>query len=370
MATPDIQNLFERFLQIYGGPSGPTEPARSEPRYRSSQPAYSAPADVYGSDDAYAPTGGVLRGWSPPSSAAPWWAQSLAGPAGPPVGLRGPRLGGRLGGVPLPPMPVGRDDVVETQIPHLERLIPQSTRDFWNVVVLLPQMLRGQLRGDDWSSGTIEGGEGASSPDPSRVQPPRPRGGPPPWIMGPAILNEEREGQARTSNQPPPPVDPNFRRLTRIPPIALGSEGGNVASNATIQSGSDGDSRPSSGVPSPPLVPDQEPPANTLEADTSGGGSGGIGGNTGSGGNKAERDRECNQQWQDEKYDHCPQFGKFDAEYQRKCEERAVQRLRACYRDQREPSKYSWEDVAREDFEGLQRWRKKEERAAKRKKGK
>ena len=188
--------------------------------------------------------------------------------------------------------------------------------------------------------------------------------------MGPAILNEEREGQARTSNQPPPPVDPNFRRLTRIPPIALGSEGGNVASNATIQSGSDGDSRPSSGVPSPPLVPDQEPPANTLEADTSGGGSGGIGGNTGSGGNKAERDRECNQQWQDEKYDHCPQFGKFDAEYQRKCEERAVQRLRACYRDQREPSKYSWEDVAREDFEGLQRWRKKEERAAKRKKGK
>jgi hypothetical protein len=119
-------------------------------------------------------------------------------------------------------------------------------------------------------------------------------------------------------------------------------------------------------------VPDQEPPVRTLEADTSGGGSGGTGGNIGSGGNKAERDRECNQQWQDEKDDHCPQFGRFAAEYQRKCEEQALRRLRACYRDQSEPPKYSWEDVAREDLDGLQRWQKKEEKAriARRKKGK
>jgi hypothetical protein len=120
-------------------------------------------------------------------------------------------------------------------------------------------------------------------------------------------------------------------------------------------------------------VPDQEPPVSTLEADTSGNGSGGIGGNnTGSGGNKAERDRECNQQWQDEKNDYCPQFGKFAAEYQRKCEEQATRRLQACYRDQREPPKYSWKDVASEDLEGLQSWLKKQEKAriAKRKKGK
>jgi hypothetical protein len=53
MAAPDIQNLFERILQIYGGQSGSTEPVRSERRYQSSQPAYSAPGDAYGSEDGY-----------------------------------------------------------------------------------------------------------------------------------------------------------------------------------------------------------------------------------------------------------------------------------------------------------------------------
>src|SRR6186713_2017063 len=86
MATPDIQNLFERFLQMYGGQSSSTDSARSRPQ--SSQPVYPAPGDEYGVDNDYALTGGVLRGLSSPSPAVPSWAQALMTPGGVPVGAR------------------------------------------------------------------------------------------------------------------------------------------------------------------------------------------------------------------------------------------------------------------------------------------
>lgn len=149
--------------------------------------------------------------------------------------------------------------------------------------------------------------------------------------------------------------DPNYRELRRVSASATDED----------PSGADADGLPSSQVPSPSLVPDQQPPESTLEADTGGNGSGGTGGNIGSGGNKADRDKECNQDWQDEVHFHCPQFGRFDATYQRQCKDRALKRLRACLRDQSEPPKYEWEDVARENLEGLRLWQKKQARARK-----
>src|SRR3954469_15897078 len=102
MAVPDIQNLFKRFLQSDGGRSGSTEANRPEPRYQSSQPTCSAPSDAYGSEDGYAPMGGVLGGLNSSSSTMPWWAQTLARPGGVAVGLRGQRPVGRIGGLPFP----------------------------------------------------------------------------------------------------------------------------------------------------------------------------------------------------------------------------------------------------------------------------
>lgn len=220
MATPDIQNLFERFLQIYGGQSGSTAPTRSEPRYQSSQPAYSVPADAYGGEDGYAPTGGVLRGWTSSSPAAPWWAGALTGPGGMPAGLSGPRLGGRFGGLPFPPVPVGRGDVVEIPNPHLERYIPQSTRDIWNAAGLLPWILRDKLVGDERSNGAAEGQNGAllskHSPEPPDNRPGNQR----PSIVGPVILEKAKrrddflDGEPQVSEQP----DPNHRELTTVGP--------------------------------------------------------------------------------------------------------------------------------------------------------
>jgi hypothetical protein len=231
----------------------------------------------------------------------PWWMQAFLPPGSVPAGL----------GTPLPVGAVGR------------QALPSGLLDTNRPLRILNP--RSELRVPETPSPKL--------PVPSEANG---RSSLPPSILGLGGL-----------------ADPNHRELRRV----------SQSSPDGVRAGPNGDGKPSPGVISPPLVPDQEPPVSTLEADTSGNGSGGMGGNTGSGGNKAERDRECNQQWQDEKNDHCPQFGGFDAKYRRMCEERALQRLRACFRDQREPPKYSWEDVAREDLEGLQRWRKKEERA-------
>jgi hypothetical protein len=180
MATPDIRNLFERFLQIYGGQSDSTEPTRSEPRYQSSQPAYSASIAAYGGDDGYAPSGGVLRGWSSPPAATPWWARPLAGPSGMPVGLRGPTLGGRIRGYPFPPMPLNPDDTVQMPDPHVERLIPQWMRDFWNAQSVVRQVAIDRLDSRNQAS---------ESPAPSPK--PEDASGGLGWYVGPPQLEDE-----------------------------------------------------------------------------------------------------------------------------------------------------------------------------------
>lgn len=352
MATPDIQNLFERFLQIYGGQGASTEPTRSEPRYQSSQPAYSAPADAYTSDDGYAPTGGLLRGWSSPSPAAPWWIRAPSGSGGMPVGLRGPRLGGRLGGLPFFPMPPGQDDVVEIPNPHLERGVPRSTHDFWNAMALVPQMLRGQLLGEEPWNGNSEGENGPSSTG-SPPEPPANRpGSQPPWIVGPAILKEEIERQGRTGNRDSRPkeiVDPNFRRLTRVPPVELGSEGGNVVDSGTAQSGANDDGKPAFAIASPPLAPGQERSSwrDTLdemlrEMEAANGGS------NGRGAPPSRKDDYCSDRWEAEK-------GKCWSTWRERrdgglvgypwddilegCKERARQRYMACFQNGGRPPK-------------------------------
>ncbi|WP_148667223.1 hypothetical protein [Bradyrhizobium amphicarpaeae] len=136
------------------------------------------------------------------------------------------------------------------------------------------------------------------------------------------------------------------------------------------RSGTDDDRKPSLGIPSPSIVPDQEPPAREPEINTGGGGLGGKGSGLGSGGDKANRDRECNQQWQDEIGYHCPQFGRFEDQYLKQCKDRAAQRLKACFQGQAEPPRFEWEDVSRQDLEGLQRWNKLQERKLKAKRKK
>lgn len=272
--------------------------------------AYNQPPAVLGAGIREGAAGKVPDGLTSSPAGMPWWLQALLPPGAMPAGLGAPLPAGAVGRQALPQGLLGANRPLRISSPRSELRVPETP-----------------------------------SPKPPVTSEANGGGSLSPSILGLGGL-----------------TDPNHRELRRFPPISPDG----------VRAGPDGDGKPSPGVASPPLVPDQEPPISTLEADTSGKGSGGTGGNTGSGGNKAERDRECSQQWQDEKNDHCPQFGRFDAEYQRKCEERALDRLRACYRDQREPPKYSWEEVAREDFERLKRWQKSEERKrnAKRKKGK
>lgn len=218
MATPDIPNLFERFLQIYGGQSGSTEPTRSEPRYLSSQPAYSAPSDVYGDDDGYQPLGGVLRGWSAPSPTAPSWAQALLGPGGMPVGLGAPRLGGRIAGLPFPPMPLGPDTNSQPPKVHIpEWLTPESIGHAWLERQLLPWKLWRRMHGDDKPSANMQEPGDARSSEPSPEQQPN---GLPTGILG-LILEAVRNRRLNSNNDRPVTsgaTDPNQRQLTVVSP--------------------------------------------------------------------------------------------------------------------------------------------------------
>jgi len=221
MATPNIQNLFERFLQIYGGQSASTEPMRSEPRYQSSQPAYSAPADAPGSDDGYAPTGGVLGGWSSPSTAAPWWFRTLSGSGGIPVGLGGPRLGARVGGLPFPQVPLGPGPTPELPNVHIpEWLSPESMGRAWLERQLLPWTLWRRMHGDDKPSGNMEEPGDAGSSEPSPEQPPDGGGALPTGILG--LIREAARNQRLNSNDDQrvtsSATDPNRRQLTVVSP--------------------------------------------------------------------------------------------------------------------------------------------------------
>ena len=323
MATPDIQHLFERFLQIYGGQSSSTEPPRSEPRYQSLQSAYSAPADAYGSDEGYAPSGGVLRGWNSLSPAAPSWARVLMGPGGMPLGLRGPPLGGRIGGgLPLGPMPSG-SGVFKTPNPHLERFIPQSTRDFWNAVALGQQMFRGRLLGDDPGGGSSEGENGASSTEPlGEPQTNRP-GSQPPWYVGPPVFDEERKRQSMSNEsegRPAQEFDPDFRKLERV----------ERAKDYALQALPEAAAGRVPRVKSPRLVPEQEVPESDFGKDVSS-----DGGNCGNGrdgdGREPDKNAYCDAR-QDIEIERCdvrsqkrPRWPNFIA-----CVERAKTRGNQC----------------------------------------
>lgn len=235
--------------------------------------------------------------------------QALSPPRGVAVGPRGLSAAGRLGRWGGFPMPTDQPDVVEIPSPHLERFIPQSTRDFWNALALVPQMFRGQWSGDEPSSGDTEDGGASSSKIPPEQRPNRP-GSQEPWIVGPAILKEERERQAGTSSQDRRPkeiVDPNFRRLTRF----LGSEGDQIVSDNSAQPA--GEEKPGKQPATPlpdhhldipefllrqpepePVKPEKKwtdlPPANFR-------GGGNYGGNRGGGGGR-KSDEECRKEWE------------------------------------------------------------------------
>src|SRR6266567_340619 len=206
MATPDVRDLYERYLQIMRGPSSSTDATQSEPRAQSPQPTYGLLSDAYQADGGYQSGPGVLGGLASPSPSIPRWARALSPPGGVAVGPRGLSAASRLGRWGDVPMPTDSDNVVEIPNPHLERSIPRSTRDFWNAVVLTQQFFRGQWLGDKPSNGDTED-SGASSSRIPHGQQPNPPGSQKPWIVGPAILKEEFERQGRTSSQDQRPND-------------------------------------------------------------------------------------------------------------------------------------------------------------------
>lgn len=174
MATPDVRDLYERYLQILGGPSSSPEPTRSEPRAQSPQITYELPPEAYQAHGSYRSTGGVLGGLASSSPGIPWWGRALSPPGTAVIGSRGLSAASRLRYWGDVPMPTGRDEVVEIPNPQIERSIPQSTRDFWNAVALTQQFFRGQWFGDERS-----GGDTADSGAPSSKIPPEQQPNPP-----------------------------------------------------------------------------------------------------------------------------------------------------------------------------------------------
>lgn len=227
MATPDIRNLYERYLQIVGGQSASPEPNRSELSPQVPGHAYVQQPESYGADDRYTTTGGgVLGGLA--SSAPPWWAQALAPPGGVAAGPRGAIPIGRGGRFGFPPVFFDSNKLVEIPNPHLERFIPQSTRDFWTAATLLPRILGRGTQDENERGAHNPAPAEAPSSRPPLGQPPRGGGSQPPWIVGPAVLQGERKQlplSDRDRNNPREP-DPNYRGLTRV--RQQGTEGDDI----------------------------------------------------------------------------------------------------------------------------------------------
>lgn len=219
MATPDIQSLFERFLQIYGGQGASTAPARPEPQKRTPTVAYPLPPEAYATDDGYKSTGGVLGSPSVLPSIAPASMQGLR-PSGTPSRL--PLSGSRFGFGPS--FPITGAPVVDIPDPHLERLVPEWLRKVWAARSLMDRMLieNSMDRRNQESD--------ASAP----FQKPEDRSGGLGWYVGPPQLEEELRRSTRPSD---------VRILKRI----------------------DDDDAAGRDVASPPLAP--ENPANTEGCD-------------------------------------------------------------------------------------------------------
>lgn len=219
MATPDIQNLFERFLQIYGGQGASTATARPELQTQTPRAAYPLPPEAYATDDGYKSTGGVLGSSPVLPSVAPARMQGFTPPG---VSLRPLPGGSRFGfgrGFPMP-----GDPVVDIPDPHLERLVPEWIRSAWAAHSLVSRMLVDSLleRRNQESDVT--------APSPKPVD----RSGGLGWYVGPPQLEEELKRSTRPSD---------VRILKRI----------------------DDDDAADRDVASPPLAP--ENPANTEGCD-------------------------------------------------------------------------------------------------------
>jgi len=175
-----------------------------------------------------------------------------------------------------------------------------------------------------------------------------------------ARLRELDEAEARPldnggSESVPAPLDPNLRQLTRVPSNLRASDSPRPEAIRV----------PLPEIESPPLSPGEKPVPRTDERSSGSGGSDGGGG--GSDDNKKDRDRECNEQWQEEKY-ACREFLPVDAlcgtRHERECEDRAVQRLGQCFRGEPQREKFSMSEV---DPECVRRFLK-VQRGARRKK--
>jgi hypothetical protein len=112
-------------------------------------------------------------------------------------------------------MPLGPSQFVEIPNPHLERLIPEATRNFWAAAALLPWILaRGRL-GNGKPNESAQQSDGAPLSKSPFQQPPNGGGSPLPWYVGPPVLEEERRRSALSKRSEG--LDPNFRQLTREP---------------------------------------------------------------------------------------------------------------------------------------------------------
>ncbi len=218
MAVPDIQDLYERYLQMLGRPSNSARPT-SEPRTQPPPLGYATPSEAIAPRGDYPSGGGVLGVLGSPSRRTPWSVQAFS-PSSAAVASRGPWPIGRSGlgiGVPMPPPP-GR--IVEIPNPHLERFIPQSTRDIWSTAALLPWILRRKAVGDEGPNGPAEEQNESLLPEHSPEPPANRPGNRPPSIVGPATLENARRREdspatePQTSGQP----DPNHRELRTVSP--------------------------------------------------------------------------------------------------------------------------------------------------------
>lgn len=127
MATPDLRALYELYGQMFDGKAGLVEPVRSD---------HDVQHSGYDFAQLNEPRGGVFSGLTAP--AVPKMPQTPF-PAG--ASPRAPLSTLPLGLGRGLPMPLGPSQFVEIPNPHLERLIPEATRNFWAAAALLPWIL-------------------------------------------------------------------------------------------------------------------------------------------------------------------------------------------------------------------------------------
>jgi hypothetical protein len=174
--------------------------------------------------------------------------------------------------------PLVPNQVIDIPNPHLERFIPELTRNFWAAVRLLPRILGREILADDERNGsTQELGEPSSSKPPLR-QPPNGGGNQPPPIVGLAGPDEARRRQSAPNDEKlstSEGTDPNYRQLTRVDVVGAAKKK----------------------IESPPLVPDAE-----IYPDPKFGqvlGPSEWTGSTGNDGGASGDDEGCDEEWAD-----------------------------------------------------------------------